>query len=138
MILLDTNIISEMMKPIPNAKVVAWLNAQKSTYLFVSTITIAEISYGLNALPKGKRRQQLEDAFNKVISIGFKHRVLSFDISATYLYGKIMANRKAIGRPLSVPDGQIAAIADAQDFTLATRNHRDFVDCGLPLVNPFE
>ena len=138
MILLDTNIISEMMKLTPDTQVIAWLDAQKSIYLFVSTITVAEISYGIDALPKGKRRQQLEDAFNKVINISFKHRVLSFDISAAYSYGKLMANRKAIGRPLSVPDAQIAAIADAQNFTLANRNHRDFVDCNFAVVNPFE
>ena len=138
MILLDTNIISEMMKQSPNTQVLDWFNQQKSTALFISTITIAEISYGLHALPNGKRRQYLEEAFHQVLHVGFKHRILSFDETAARLYGKLMANRKAIGKPLSAPDGQIAAIASAHAFVLATRNHRDFAECDLAVINPFE
>ena len=138
MILLDTNIISELMRPKPVSEVIRWLDQQKSTHLFISAITIAEISYGLHALPQGNRRRQLEEAFEKAIGMGFKHRVLAFDLPAAQLYGVIMAKRKTHGRPLSVPDGQIAAIARAQDFILATRNERDFVNCGLEIINPFD
>ncbi|MDF2939383.1 MAG: vapC 1 [Gammaproteobacteria bacterium] len=116
---------------------VNWLNKQESKHLFISAITIAEISYGINALPEGRRRNLIEDSFHKVIAIAFKHRVISFDDAAALIYGKIMARRKSVGRPIGVPDGQIAAIAYSQGFILATRNTRDFVDCGLELVNPF-
>lgn len=138
MIILDTNIISEMMKAHPEARVIQWMDQQKSTQLFISTITVAEITYGLCALPDGKRRTQLERAFNKTIQLAFAGRFLSFDFTAAGWYGKIMAARKISGRPLSVPDGQIAAIACAQGFALATRNGRDFIDCGLEIINPFD
>src|SRR3990167_9160330 len=115
MIILDTNIISEMMKSSPAAKVSGWLDQQEVTQLYITTITIAEISYGLNVLPKGSRRQLLENAFNKTIQAAFKHRILSFDEPAAHLYGKMMGHRKEFGRPLSVLDGQIAAIARVQD-----------------------
>lgn len=138
MILLDTNIISEMMRPLPSTQVIRWINQQKSMYIFVSTVTIAEISYGLQALPRGKRRMQLEHAFNQTINRAFENRILSFDLSAAYWYGKIMALRKSSGRPLGVPDGQIAAIAGTQGFALATRNGRDFISCGLEIINPFD
>lgn len=138
MILLDTNVMSEMMKLTPAPQVMDWIDQKKNISLFVSTVTIAEISYGLNALPEGKRRQQLEEAFDKAIRLGFEHRIMPFDASAAHVYGKIMAQRKAAGRPLSAPDGQIAAIAHAQGFILATRNGRDFIDCGIEIVNPFD
>lgn len=138
MILLDTNIISEMMKPIPNTFVKEWINRQEITQLFVSTFTIAEISYGLNALPEGHRRQDLEQAFNKAIQEAFENRILTFNESAAHHYGKIMSDRKKLGQPLGVPDGQIAAIAIAHQAAVATRNIRDFFNCGLQLINPFD
>lgn len=138
MILLDTNIISEMMKPLPQTEVVKWLNQQESNQLFISTVTIAEITYGINVLPEGRRRHQIDEAFYKIITTAFKHRVLSFDNAAAQIYGKIMAKRKLSGKPMGIADGQIAAIANSQELALATRNIRDFVDCGLKLINPFE
>lgn len=137
MILLDTNIISEMMKPCPDTQVMNWLDQQESMQLFISTITIAEIAYGLNALPEGQRRSRLEDAFNRAINMSFKHRILPFDIAAAYVYAKLMSRGKAPGLRLSVPDGQIAAIASAQGCILATRNVRDFESCGLEVISPF-
>jgi toxin FitB len=138
MTLLDTNIISEMMKTNPSAKVISWLNQQEITQLFITTITIAEITYGLNALPDGQRRHALQTAFDKTIQVAFQHRTLAFDEPAAYLYGKLMAHRKSLGRSLSVLDGQTAAIAFAKNAVLATRNIRDFKECGLTLVDPFE
>lgn len=138
MILLDTNIISEMMKKNPTNKVITWIDRQEVTELFISTITIAEIAYGINALPKGVRRRSIEEAFFKTIDGAFKHRILSFDEAAAHIYGKIMGMRKSLGKPLSVLDGQIAAIALTQEATVATRNIRDFSDCELSLINPFE
>ena len=137
MIIIDTNIISELMKVSPSLNVVKWLDQQDILQLFVTTITLAEISYGLHTQPNGKRRQFLEDAFNQTISEAFQHRILSFDHTAAECYGKLMAKRKKLGRPLTVLDGQIAAITLAHDAMLATRNVRDFADSGIEVVNPF-
>lgn len=138
MIIIDTNILSELMKTSPSLSVINWLNQQEATQIFTTTITIAEMSYGLHALPQGKRRTLLEDAFNNAIDDAFKHRILPFDEPAAHQYGKIMGYRKAMGNPCSAPDGQIAAIALVHKATIATRNRRDFIDSGVRLVNPFD
>ncbi|MBV8802318.1 MAG: type II toxin-antitoxin system VapC family toxin [Gammaproteobacteria bacterium] len=137
MIILDTNIISELMKSSPSIKMIDWLNKQDATQLYITTITIAEISYGLNALPPSRKRQMLEDSFNHAIHDAFKHRIVQFTESAAHVYGKIMAGRKELGRPMSVLDGQIAAITLIHTAILATRNIKDFMECGLDLYNPF-
>lgn len=138
MIILDTNIISEMMKPVPNAIVFEWANQQMIADLYVSSITIAEISYGLNALPQGSRRRNLEIAFTKTLQEGFSGRILAFEELAAYQYGIIMSTRKKMGQPLGIPDGQIAAIAKVHNASVATRNISDFQECGISLINPFE
>ncbi len=138
MILLDTNIVSEMMKKTPSLAVIGWVSQQESVALYTSTITIAEISYGIGALQKGRQRSLLEETFNKAISESFLNRVLFFDDAAAYLYGEIMSIRKHLGKPLSILDGQIAAIARVNNMALATRNMKDFVSCDLSLINPFE
>ncbi len=138
MILLDTNIISETMRPNPNSQVLNWFDQQKSADLFISVITVAEIEYGLNVLPEGKRRRQVEEFFEKAILRSFQHRILDFDFDAARFYAKIMARRKLAGRPLSIPDGQIAAIACSQGMSLVTRNEKDFADCDLEIINPFD
>jgi predicted nucleic acid-binding protein len=137
MIIVNTNIISELMKASPSIKVIEWLNNQDATQLYITTITIAEISYGLNALPKGRKRQILEDSFNNARHDAFKNRIAQFTEPAAHVYGKIMAYRKELGRPMSILDGQIAAIAIIHSAILATRNINDFLDCGLELYNPF-
>lgn len=100
-------------------------------------MTIAEISYSISTLPDGKRRHWLEGAFDNTVKEAFKHRILSFDEPAAHLYGKIMSRRKKLGRPLSILDGQIAAIGLAHNAIVVTRNMSDFTDCGLLLFNPF-
>ncbi len=137
MILLDTNVISEMMKPSPSLKVIDWLDQEDVMQLFVSTITIAEIFYGIQSLPSGKRKNTLEESFQNVLQEGFKHRILSFNEKAAEFYGQLMSHRKKIGKPLSILDGQIAALAVSEKASLATRNVRDFVDCHLSVINPF-
>lgn len=137
MIILDTNIISEMMRPQPNPNVIRWLNQQFSTDLFMSTISIAEIEYGLYVLPQGKRKQQLQSRFLQFIAQAFQYRVVDFDEKAAKYYGKIMGEGKLNGRPVSVPDGQIAAIALSNHAAIATRNIKDFEYCGALLINPF-
>lgn len=138
MVLLDTNILSALMSSKPHLEVVEWLNTQEPDCVFLSSVTIAEISYGLESLPKGKRRRQLSDAFERFLALGFVDRNLDFDFKAAKIYGRLMALRKKAGRPMSLADGQIAAIAKANGLALATRNAKDFVDCGLVIVNPYE
>jgi hypothetical protein len=137
MILLDTNVISELMRPRPDEHVVAWINHQVTATLYVSTVTVAEIEYGLEILPDGGRRQDLERRFKRFISEGFEQRVLAFDSGAAHEYASILGHRRALGRPMAARDGQIASIAAANELALATRNLGDFTDCGLQLVNPF-
>ena len=137
MIVVDTNVISEIMKVAPAAAVVDWLNEQKASTLYVSAVTIGEIEYGLRVLPTGKRRLELKERFERFISLAFAQRVLAYDDTAARHYGEIMALRKELGRPMSVADGQIAAIARTNGCAVATRNIRDFEDCGIQLVDPF-
>lgn len=137
MILVDTNVISETMRVAPSDAVVSWLNGQRSGTLYVSTITIGEIEFGLRILPVGSRRTQLKERFERFVSLAFTQRILAFDEAAARSYGEIMGLRREIGRPMSVPDGQIAAIARANGLRLATRNTRDFTDCGIDLIEPF-
>jgi len=138
MFILDTNIVAELMKASQDQAVLTWLNTQEASALFLTTVTIGEIGYGLEILPQGKRRLHLEQGFERVIAEAFAGRVLVFDEEAARYYGVVMARRRAIGRPLSIQDGQIASIARAKGFTVATRNVRDFVECGVEVVNPFE
>lgn len=137
MILLDTNVVSEVMKARPAEAVVGWLNAQPSEKLFVSAVTIGEIAYGLSILPDGKRRAGLRDRFERFIALAFDQRVLGYDERAARIYGEMMGERRAVGRPMSVPDGQIAAIARRDHLAVATRNANDFEYCGIEVVNPF-
>jgi len=138
MILLDTHVVSAVMARSPDAAVVAWLDRQDTLTLFVSAVTIAEIQYGLEILPEGRRRWSLEDHFARFMAEGFSGRVLPLDAEAARLYGGIMATRRTAGRPLSSLDGQIAAIARTHHLAVATRNVRDFELCGLEVVDPFQ
>ncbi|MEA3410198.1 MAG: type II toxin-antitoxin system VapC family toxin [Pseudomonadota bacterium] len=137
MILIDTNVISEIMKVEPSEAVVSWLNDQKSDALYVSAVTIGEIEYGLRVMPIGKRQLRLKERFERFVSLAFAQRVLAYDETAARAYGENMGLRKETGRPMNIPDGQIAAIARANTLTVATRNTRDFEDCGIELIDPF-
>ena len=137
MILLDTNVISEVMKPRPDVRVVDWMNATASDLLFVSSVTIAAIHFGLELLPGGGRRMDLERRFEQLISRGFDERIVWFDKPAARVYGSLMAHRRKAGTPLASLDGQIASIARVHGFAVATRNTGHFADCGVELVNPF-
>ncbi len=137
MILLDTNVVSEVMRTSPAPTVLAWLNEQRSESLFVPAITIGEIAYGLRILPVGKRRSALADRFERFVALAFDERVLAYDESAARAYGDLMGERKESGRPMSVPDGQIAAIARSRHLSVATRNVSDFERCGIDVIDPF-
>ncbi|RFF27815.1 MULTISPECIES: type II toxin-antitoxin system VapC family toxin [unclassified Wenzhouxiangella] len=138
MILLDTNVLSELMKARPQAGVIAWLNEMETTQLWLSTITIAELEYGLQVMPGGERKTMLKHRFDGFVDSAFSGRVLGFGFRPAVIYGEIMSHRRSEGRPMSVPDGQIASIALSRGLKLATRNTRDFQDCGLDLINPFK
>ena len=137
MIVVDTNIVSEVMRLAPTESVLSWLNEQTTANLYLSTITIAEICFGLRVLPMGARRRLLEDKFERFVALAFEQRILSFGEMEARLYSDLMGHRREIGHPLSMADGQIAAIARVHGYAIATRNIRDFEDCGLELINPF-
>ncbi len=137
MIILDTNVISEFMTSPPASSVLEWLNRQDSLTLYLTTISIAEIGFGLRIMPMGKRRRLLEERFEQFVSTAFESRILNFDEAAARKYGEIKGHRREIGCPLSDFDGQIAAIARVNDFVIATRNTKDFEACGVELINPF-
>lgn len=136
-IVLDTNIISELMKSSPDSNVVAWVDQQNVLTLYITSVSIAEIHYGLSVLSVGKKRHDLEKAFNHLIETAFNQRVLFFDNTAAYHYGVIMAERKKIGKPMSIFDGQIAAMTKTISATLATRNTKDFIQTSVDIIDPF-
>jgi predicted nucleic acid-binding protein len=138
MVIVDTNVVAELMKASPAQEVISWMNDQDASALFLTTISIGEIGYGLEILPQGRRRLHLEQGFERVVVEAFTGRILGFDEEASRHYALVMGRRKKIGRPLSVLDGQIASIARAKGFAVATRNVRDFVECGVEVLNPFE
>lgn len=125
------------MRPHPNEAVVAWLNRQPGTNLFITSISLAEIGYGLRVLADGQRRRILQNRFEQFVSQGFEYRIVNFDAAAARIYSKIMGHKKEIGCPMSFPDGQIAAITLVNHFKLATRNIKDYSSCGLGLINPY-
>lgn len=119
-------------------RVIAWLYQQETAYLYVSTVALAGIRYGLAVMSEGARRQRLSMQFDAYIDRVFEGRVLDFTSEAASRYAEIMANRRRLGLPMSMADGQIAAIASVQHFAVATRNIKDFEHCGLELHNPFD
>ncbi|TYK65319.1 type II toxin-antitoxin system VapC family toxin [Colwellia echini] len=138
MIILDTNIVSEFMTSPPASAVLNWLNDQDASSLYLTSITIAEINYGLGIMPNGKRKKLLEERFKLFVDSAFKQRILNFDENAAVIYGDLMAEKRNIGQPMSCFDGQIAAIARLHSCAIATRNIKDFTDCQLDLINPFD
>lgn len=138
MIVLDTNVLSEALKPFPSELVLRWLGAQERRSVFITTITQAEILYGIEALPAGKRKTPLSDAIEKIFSTEFQSRILPFDEQSARAFAKIVASRYTLGRPISQPDAMIAAISRSHDAVIATRNIRDFEHCGVGLISPWE
>lgn len=137
MILLDTNVLSELMKPTPAEGVVRWVESQAATSLYTTSITQAEILHGILLLPAGKRRKSFSDAAEEMFEEDFAGRVLPFGGDAARFYAEIAAQRRQRGRPLSHFDAQIAAIARLVGAPLATRNLLDYEHCGIDLVDPW-
>ena len=139
MILLDTNVLSEFMRPVPAVQVVAWLDAQASEQVWVCAVTRAEIELGVALMPDGQRKLGLQMAARAMFAEEFAGRCLPFDEPAATCYASIVALRTRRGRPINVEDAQIAAIALAHGLMLATRNERDFeLIEGLAVVNPWQ
>ncbi len=138
MIVLDTNVVSELMKPGPAPEVLRWFGDYPAARLFITTVTQAEILLGLELLPKGRRRAALESAASAMFEEDFAGRVLPFDGAAAAQYAKIAAVRQKAGRPISQFDAQIASLALSRGAAVATRNLRDFEGCGLELLYPWK
>ena len=135
--LLDTNLLSELLRSSPSLAVMAWFAEQAPESLFVSAITQAEMTLGARLLPPGKRRKALEDALSAMFEEDFAGRILPFDSETVAAYVEIVCDRREIGRPISQFDAQIAAIARRAGAKLATRNIPDFESCGVTLVDPW-
>jgi toxin FitB len=137
MIILDTNVLSEVMKPSPSPQVMTWLGQYPALRLFTATITQAEILYGVELLPKGRRRTALQAAVEATFAEEFAGRILPFDSEAAGAFRHVALARRALGRPVTQFDAQIAAIALARGASLATRNTADFEGCGVAVFNPW-
>ena len=137
MIILDTNVLSALMQRAREIPVVAWLDAQPSESIWITSITLFEGRMGLALLPRGKRRRALEDSFDALVKEDLQSRVLAFDAAAAVEAAALAAKRQRAGRPVDMRDTQIAGIALARRATLATRNVRHFDDLTTPVVNPW-
>ena len=137
MIILDTSVLSELMRPKPSARVLAWVDAQPPRDLFITAVTEAEIFYGIQLLGKGKRREALLAAAEAMFEEDFAGRVFGFEGDAARMFAQVAARRRTLGRPISHADAQIAAIALVRNMKLATRNVADFVECGVEVVDPW-
>lgn len=137
MLILDTNVISALMMARPDATIVDWMNGAPADSVWLTTITIFEVRFGLAALPNGRKLQRLEDAFDAFLHEDFGDRILDFDFGAATASAAIAAARRKLGRPVEIRDTMIAGIALARKATLVTRNTRDFTDGGVLLINPW-
>ena len=137
MIILDTNVLSELLRPDPARQVERWLAAQDGTKVYFTTVGEAELRHGVAILPKGRRRNALATAIEGLLDEDFRDRILPFDRPAARAYATIAAERRAAGRPISQFDCQIAAIARAREATVATRNTSDDEGCGIALIDPW-
>ena len=138
MILVDTNVISEFMTSPPDDQVRQWLNRQETSNLFLPSIAIAEITFGLGVMSDGRRRNLLGDRFEQFLALVFAGRILPFHEPEARIYGELRARRQAAGQPISNFDAQIGAIARSRGLALATCNVKDFAGCDLELINPWE
>jgi predicted nucleic acid-binding protein len=135
--LLDTNIVSELMRPRPDPAVLAWFARRAGVAFYLSAVAEAELRAGLAFLPEGQRRTRLTAAFDAMMAEDFAGRVLAFDSAAARAFAAIAADRRRAGRPISTADAQIAAIARVRDLPLVTRNARDFDLSGVSVVDPW-
>lgn len=138
MILLDTNVISEPLRPRPDTRVIEWIDAQPLETLYLSAITVAELRTGVALLPRGKRKTILHESLEKNILPMFVGRILSFDLPCTQAYADLIVKTRTAGLAIAAADGYIAAIASANKFTVATRDTSPFEAAGVAVLNPWE
>jgi predicted nucleic acid-binding protein len=138
MIVLDTNVLSESLRPRPSDAVKGWMAAQPAALLYTTAINQAEILYGVALLPSGRRKLVLEETVEAIFAEDFLGRVLPFDTAAARSFAEIAAMRRRSGRPISDTDAQIAAIAHSRGAAVATRNVEDFANCGITVISPWE
>lgn len=138
MIVLDTNVLSEPMKPRPERTVVEWIDNQDSAKLFTTSTVVAELAYGISRLPVGQRQERLAEALDRVVTAEFLAGVLDFDLMSAIEYGALVAAVEGAGGSISLADAQIAAVCRVHGATLATRNVKDFNGLGIDLVNPWD
>ena len=137
MIVLDTNVLSETIRAIPHAKAMEWLAAQPRASVFTTTITRGELLYGASLLADGRRKALLLEAIRAIFASDLAGRVLPFDDDAADAYAEIAASRTIAGKPISQFDAMIAAIVKSRGASLATRNVKDFTDCGIKAIDPW-
>lgn len=138
MMLLDTNVLSELMRQQPDRQVLAWLDDQQTETIFVSAVTVAELMYGIERLPEGRRKTSLRETAWTMLEKDFDGRILPFDGTAATRYALLAAERERAGRPIGMADAQIAATCLGTRADLATRNTKDFTGLGLVLTNPWQ
>lgn len=138
MILLDTNVVSEPLRPAPAVRVIEWINAQPLETLYLSAMTVAELRAGVALLPAGKRRNNLHDYLEKRVLSMFAGRVLPFDLACTSAYAQALATARKAGSGIETADACIAAVALANGFTIATRDASPFRAAGVTVINPWE
>ena len=137
MIVLDTNVLSELLRPKPATQVETWLSAQDGSEIHFTAVGEAELRHGVAIMPAGKRRAELSEAIEGMLSEDFRDRILPFDRAAARAYASIAAERRAAGRPISQFDCLICAIALSNDAMVATRNTSDFEGCGVVVIDPW-
>jgi predicted nucleic acid-binding protein len=138
MILVDTNVISEPWRPAPDARVIAWIDSQAIETLYLSMVTVAELRFGIAAMPVGKRRTILQDRLEAEVLPLFASRILSFDLDAARAYADLMASARAAGKGIGTADGYIAATALAHGFAVATRDTGPFEAAGVKVLDPWQ
>ena len=138
MVILDTMVVSSLMRDPPDAAVVRWMDARQGSLFWITSVTAFEISVGLRNMPEGRKRQQLEAAFDSMLKSDFSGRVLGFDLAGSQQAARFASHRRQIGRPVGVQDSLIVGIAAVNSAAIATRNTKDFDHAGVELINPWE
>ena len=136
MIILDTNVVSELMRAEPDPVVLTWMQQSSAVGFHTTAVTVAEIRYGIARLPEGRRRESLHQSANEIFA-AFPSQVLPFDLAAANAYADVVANRETRGNPIDGFDAQIAAICRSRAASLATRNTKDFADTGIAIIDPW-
>ena len=137
MLVVDTNVLSELMRPAPDTVISSWVAERMTSSLYLTAISEAELRFGLAIMPPGRRRDGLAEGLERMLRTGFANRVLPFDSAAASAYAEIAAARRTMDRPMPEADCQIAAIARSRDMAVVTRNVRDFVDATVEVINPW-